>query len=281
MSKYRIPYLGEKGVSSFLLHKSQISNWTTCKRSGYNSIMDVPQAIESGLITNAGTSFHAACNRFFDRVDPEGLKDSLTALTDQSENIIQYFKDVLDGSPENREFLEKFAKFQYDRLINLTEGWPDVRPSLDRWFPCNRELEIVRQSRGLWGTIDSVEYIGMVGEDRACVEYKSGKLTEWRMTKLRRELAVYKLLLDDTPMAPIPIRHIGAFCAGNDNYSDGIMFERLNTRTITALFKVIKEIRTTFEKAWIAPGEYDLDYFPIKSNPFCLLCNYSSICFGE
>ena len=256
--------MGEKGISNFCLHKSQIHNWTTCKRCGYYAIMNLPKSIETDLITEVGIGFHKTCNSFFDKVD-------VSKITDR-QSTIDYFMSILNGSPEDKELLQRFAQFQYDRF-EAFKG--------PRWYPCNRELEVIRPSRGLWGTIDSIEYLNPNDDDKVVVEYKTGELNEWRIPKLRRELAVYKLLVDGTKMAPKPIQHIGAFCAGNANYKEGILFEKLKSQTITALFKVIKEIRTTFEKAYIAPGCYIPDYFPKEATAFCMLCSFSNECYGD
>jgi len=270
MSKKSTPYLGKRGISSFFLHKSHIELWKTCKRAAFNSIMHVDRSTPDGVITEAGTSFHLACNRFFDNVDLNRIV-SMDAST-----RLNYFKDILETLPENRELLYRFAQFENDRFEAF-------RNNPVRWFPCNRELEIIKPKIGLWGTIDSVEYVydDPDSEERAVVEYKTGRLTDWRKTKLRRELAVYKLLIDDTPMAPVPIKYIGAFCAGNEDYRDGIMFEKVNGQTLTALLKVIKEIRETFEKAYIGDRKYDLSYFPKEASAFCMLCSYSERCYEE
>jgi hypothetical protein len=238
--------------------------------------MHINKSTESGLITTAGTSFHRACNDFFDLVDwYKAARIYICNISGEPEReVISYFKEILDGTPEDAVLLGRFAEFQFMRF-------KAYKQHSERFFPCNRELEIVRPSRGLWGTVDSIEYLNDdETEDKLVVEYKSGMLTDWRKSKLRRELAVYKLLLDDTRMAPVPVKHIGAFCAGNENYRDGCLYEKLKSQTITALFKVIKEIRTTFEKAWIAPGQYDIDYFPVEASAFCMLCNYSEVCYG-
>lgn len=267
----KTPYLGKKGISDFLLHKSHIHSWTTCKRCGLYSLMEIEGDPSGQLITSAGTSFHDECYNFFDRVDIDVAKEK----SEFENNLIYYFRKNLVMKPETEELLKRFSLFQKDRFYAFQNN-------TKKWFPSNREIKIKRPDLGLAGTIDSIEYIyDDDSEDKAVVEYKSGRMSNWRKSKLRRELAVYKLLVDGTDIVSKPIEHIGAFCAGNERYEDGIMFEKVNKRTITALFDVIKDIRKTLERAYIKEGTYDLDFFPIKSSNFCMMCQYSKMCYGD
>jgi hypothetical protein len=130
------------------------------------AIMNAPRSVEASLITDVGTSFHNACNKFFDVVDINKTLSLTNVSSDEIFPIISnYFISILNGSPEEKELLHRFAMFQADRFIAFINN-----PA--RWFPCNRELEVVRPSRGFWGTIDSVEFISDKGEDRAVIEFK-------------------------------------------------------------------------------------------------------------
>jgi CRISPR/Cas system-associated exonuclease Cas4 (RecB family) len=203
-----------------------------------------------------GIDVHDFCMQFYDHVTVSGSKFEV------DEGWLE--KQLLGASEVARPFIENFVKFEEDRwrlcVQNVKNG------KVKRYFlPVLREQKIVNLGLEITGVIDRVD-LNFDGKTYTVVEYKTEKFDQrgWKLTEHRREMAFYKMLLENSNCLKGEVTH---FCIYYPR-SNEVWVEKFDPRTISSLKKTLSDVRRKIER-----GE-----FPCKVSYYCRYCEVNSYC---
>jgi len=244
--------------------KSSFGQFQWCpKKYEFNYIARLPQDQTEAMAK--GTIVHNAREEFFNVFD---IKKAET----YSHNELVDYCISLHPIDDYNEIYETMAIFEANRFLDSKK-----EDSVENFLPIGNEIlldaeiEVEGITVHLQGIIDRIfmengAYIPM--------ELKTGLWKNWRTTGMRKEMAFYKILYENTPpeilieqgLEPlIPLTHWGWYFPAS-NYID---VEPVKKRSETAVYDGMKKIINAYRE-----GLFPTKFFAKT----CAGCSYFNIC---
>jgi len=181
---------------SFLRRKSGLHQFSNCPYSYLIKFLIGIQG-EASPAMEFGTFFHDLAEVAFDKVDhdeidagnvyEEFMKHLPHVTEDAEEGDMNYdFMGYLQHIPDGVVIFENWAKMEQQRWDNLEDK---------SWFwPLLREQRLESYDLMFSGTTDRLDQI--TSKTAMVIDYKTGKMHKWLMSKYRLELFGYKTLIE-------------------------------------------------------------------------------------
>tara|TARA_R100000008_G_scaffold31259_2_gene17446 strand:+ start:748 stop:1689 length:942 start_codon:yes stop_codon:yes gene_type:complete len=246
--------------------KSSLGAFKWCKKQYEFSYIDRrPVEVSEPMIK--GTFIHDSVEDFYNDVDIEKaenmsmleLKDYFTGLfpisdyTEMSDSIVlfemQRFKEFKD-----KKTLDEYLPVGNELLLNARML---INENLNSNYPLTQSYVVHLQ-----GVIDR---IFKEGENYIPMELKTG-LWKDNKTGIRRELAFYKILMENAPdCGLVPVNHWGWYYPASNH----LTVEKAKKATLTATMKAIAELIYAYEN-----DDFPTSFFHKK----CVHCSFIDIC---
>jgi len=246
--------------------KSSLGSFKWCNKQYEFSYLDRrPQDQTEAMLK--GTIIHDNYEDFYKQVDIKKAENMsfleinnyftglfpISDYTDLTDTIAAFeTQRFVDAIKEEKleEFLPEGNELMLDAAVLITR---DTNPK----YPLSRDYTIHLQ-----GIIDRI-----YTEDGNSIpfELKTGPWKDTKKTGMRREMAFYKMLMENSPDWEGTITHWGWYYPAS-NY---VYVEEVNKRSETAMKKSLAEIIHSYEQ-----NDFKPSYFHKK----CVHCSYVGIC---
>lgn len=239
------------------LSKWRFQQWCSCPRQFYYSaILKLPsEQSESAAI---GERFHDFTDQFFADIDYHALY-RIKTLDGAIDVLAKTLPEDLEST--ERPMYNNFIRFEANHLIDLKRVVPDDWKKF--FVPLDRELRI--ETPNIHMVIDRVDLL--FDNNASVMEYKFSSW--WSPTDLRRELVLNSLALKTLKKYRLhhPITHISCYNPKLDNF----LFEKINTRTISALMVRLRRFQQ----------DYKDKKFNRRVSGLCAVCDFRYKCLVE
>lgn len=238
-----------------VLSKSSLNTFITCPMLyKFLYVLKMPQTFKSSA-AQRGIDVHQFCCDYYDHVHIDGTTLSIDkAWLDEQ---------LMVATDEAKPYITNFLDFDKERWKLCVEKFPE---NPEKYFrPVMKERKILNLGLEMVGIVDRVD-LNFDGKSYTVVDYKTEVYSNksWKLTEHRREMAFYKILLENSGELEYPITH---FCIYYP-HSNHVWCEPFNSRTINALKKKLEEVRQKISS----------ESFKCNVSIFCRYCDMSSIC---
>jgi len=215
--------------------------------------MTIKARVPSTFEMELGTNFHDFARDFFEFLDYETLVHQTTI-----EGVRQLFRFlILPETPDIlKELCENFVLFESERY------WKLKKTTLDPMYyfkPAKTELYIQDKDSQMAGIVDRIDR--MSDDSLAIVEYKTGNP---KIPSVKRELAFYKILIENAKIFEEPIRWMVIYNPNHNKYH----LSKFSPQLMSACRRRIVQ----FKRA------HQIDQFPKRESLICTWCQYKGIC---
>ena len=257
--------------------KSSLGTYGFCPASyNYSYIEGVAQETSEAMIK--GSRIHDGQEKFWNTVS---IEDATTILKSSSEDgafkLQEHFRSIYPEAhgEDYEEIYRAMSAYNAERFVEMSENEEE---NLDNFIPVGNEIMLDAKFTTECGT--DVHLQGIIDriflEDGGYIpmELKTGKWKESAKTRMRKEMAFYKLLyenateesLEKAGLDPaIPFTHWGwYFPASNYVYA-----EKVSDRSEQAMLRSIAKLINSYKE-----DEFDFAYFYKK----CIHCGHFNHC---
>ena len=257
--------------------KSSLGTYGFCPASyNYSYIEGVAQETSEAMIK--GSRIHDGQEKFWNTVS---IEDATTILKSSSEDgafkLQEHFRSIYPEAhgEDYEEIYRAMSAYNAERFVEMSENEEE---NLDNFIPVGNEIMLDAKFTTECGT--DVHLQGIIDriflEDGGYIpmELKTGKWKESAKTRMRKEMAFYKLLyenateesLEKAGLDPaIPFTHWGwYFPASNYVYA-----EKVSARSEQAMLRSIAKLINSYKE-----DEFDFAYFYKK----CIHCGHFNHC---
>ena len=246
--------------------KSSLGAFKWCKKQYEFSYID-RRPVEVSEPMLKGTFIHDSVEDFFNNVDIKKaenmtileVNDYFTGLfpisdyTDLSDSIALFHTQRFMSSKKN-DTLDEFLPVGNELLLNARVLIPN---NLHIKYPLNNNYIVHLQ-----GVIDR---IFKEGDSYIPMELKTGPWKD-NKTGIRRELAFYKILMENSPdCGLVPINHWGWYYPASNH----VTVEKAKKGTMTSTMKALAELIYAYEN-----NDFPTSFFHKK----CVHCSFIDIC---
>lgn len=266
---------GQEGEPILKISKSSLGSYQWCpKRYEFQYVEKRP--IETTEVMIKGTVIHNAREAFFNAFDVKKAENL------SHEELVNYCLS-LHPIDDYTEMYEAMSIFEANRFLeSKDEGTTDDFVPVINEITLDARIEIDRNENPKYELSQNytVHLQGVIdrmfkeGDRYIPMELKTGGWKEWKTTMMRKEMAFYKILFENTPNAELeemgidpnlPISHWGWYYPAA-NY---IYVEDAKKSSVTAVKKGIAEMIHSYET-----GIFPTKYFAKT----CSNCSFFGIC---
>tara|TARA_R100000231_G_scaffold21289_1_gene20578 strand:- start:6226 stop:7092 length:867 start_codon:yes stop_codon:yes gene_type:complete len=266
---------GQEGEPILKISKSSLGSYQWCpKRYEFQYVEKRP--IETTEVMIKGSIIHNAREAFFNAFDVKKAENL------SHEELVNYCMS-LHPIDDYTEMYEAMSIFEANRFLeSKDEGTTDDFVPVVNEIMLDARIEIDRNENPKYELSQNytVHLQGIIdrmfkeGDRYIPMELKTGGWKEWKKTMMRKEMAFYKILFENTPNAELeemgidpnlPISHWGWYYPAA-NY---IYVEDAKKSSITAVKKGIAEMIHSYET-----GIFPTKYFAKT----CSNCSFFGIC---
>tara|TARA_R100000805_G_C3600277_1_gene101001 strand:- start:58 stop:924 length:867 start_codon:yes stop_codon:yes gene_type:complete len=266
---------GQEGEPILKISKSSLGSYQWCpKRYEFQYVEKRP--IETTEVMIKGSIIHNAREAFFNAFDVKKAENL------SHEELVNYCMS-LHPIDDYTEMYEAMSIFEANRFLeSKDEGTTDDFVPVVNEIMLDARIEIDRNENPKYELSQNytVHLQGIIdrmfkeGDRYIPMELKTGGWKEWKTTMMRKEMAFYKILFENTPNAELeemgidpnlPISHWGWYYPAA-NY---IYVEDAKKSSITAVKKGIAEMIHSYET-----GIFPTKYFAKT----CSNCSFFGIC---
>jgi len=161
---------------------------------------------------------------------------------DIHKEIEKFYKEGVEWSGKDYIFkyvpskLKKFIEFER-RRAEKCKKYSDP----EKMFrPLLVEYEIKNKAFKLSGIVDAVF---RVNDDYCIIDWKTGRFRKNDISNIRRELAIYKILLDNSNVLDKPVKYWGMYFIDEDV----LFFEKCKSISVRKAFETIEKVRKKIE----------------------------------
>lgn len=232
------------------LSKSKLGTYKDCPlKFKFIYLDNIPEEEGNKYWANLGKDIHTAIEEFYEKdVKVVG-------------NIVEINEDKYNNESNIGKHMRNFIKFKKKLLDNIKDKNFDVK----YFFPVMQEVDVYAKDMPIHGLADAV-YKNPDDDGLILVDWKSGKIKP--DIDIRKELAFYKLVLDNSDYFDKPIKYWCMYFTKEDY----LFFEEINDEICKEVLKEINDLLAILNEKHIS------EHMIPHQGDHCRYCGYKKQC---
>lgn len=222
-------------------------------------------------LSKSKINMYLNCPHRYKLIYIDGLKEPVSEVMIRGSNVHKdienFYKNGVEWKDKDYFFkpvnvnLKNFIEFERKRAEKCKK-----HDNPKKYFmPVFVEKKIKNKVLKVSGIIDAVFYDYNEGNgDYIIIDWKTGKFRENYKSNYRRELAIYKILLDNSGLLDKPIKYYGMFFTDANH----LFFEEAKNVSVKAAYKMILNVRNKIRNS----------KFGCNITPLCNWCGFKKSC---